>query len=40
MRFDSFVVLRGVKRFDGLSVAALLTVDKSVFTISGTVLTG
>jgi hypothetical protein len=29
-----------VKRFDELSVAVLLMVDESVFTISGTVLTG
>jgi hypothetical protein len=29
-----------VKRFDELSVAMLLIVDESVFTISGTVLTG
>jgi hypothetical protein len=40
MRFDCFAVVREVKRFDELSVAVLLMVDESVFTISGTVLTG
>jgi hypothetical protein len=39
MRFDCFVLVGEVKRFDGLSVAALLMVDASVFTISETVLT-
>jgi hypothetical protein len=40
MRFDCFAAVNEVKRFDELSVAMLLIVDESVFTISGTVLTG
>jgi hypothetical protein len=40
MRFDCFAVVREVKGFDELSVAVLLVIDESVFTISGTVLTG
>jgi hypothetical protein len=40
MRFNCQAVVREVKRFDELSVAVLLMVDESVFTISITVLTG
>ena len=41
MRFDFFFLLvREVKRFRELSVAMLFMVDESVYTISGTVVTG